>query len=112
MTYMAEKNFQCLNFYTRIPKEFICNLDGILQNDFHLKSSFDKAGYIFGQSTCIWECSGHFDHWFSIIKSFLMHGKLYQRQKSIKSINPDIRLWPAVKLVARVTTFVCHCRSH
>ena len=39
------------------------------QNDFHLKSSFDKTKYIFDQS--IWECNGHFDHWFSNTKSFL-----------------------------------------
>ena len=26
-----------------------------------LKSSFDKAKYIFDQG--IWECNGHFDHW-------------------------------------------------
>ena len=39
------------------------NLDGILQNDFHQKSSFDKTKHIFDQS--IWECNGHFVHWFS-----------------------------------------------
>ena len=45
--------------YNNIHKEFISNFDGILQNDFHLKS-FDKTKYIpvFDQS--IWECSGHF----------------------------------------------------
>ena len=39
------------------------NLDGILQNDFHQKSPFDKTKHIFDQS--IWECNGHFVHWFS-----------------------------------------------
>ena len=34
---------------TSIHKEFIRNLDGILQNDFHLKS-FEKTKYIFEQS--------------------------------------------------------------
>ena len=33
--------------YSGIRKEFIRNLDGILQNYFHLKSSFDKNKYIF-----------------------------------------------------------------
>ena len=32
----------------------------LLQNDFHLMSSFDKTKYIFDPS--IWECNGHFDH--------------------------------------------------
>ena len=31
-------------------KKFISNLDGILQIDFHLKSSFDKTKYNFDQS--------------------------------------------------------------
>ena len=46
--------------YSSIRKEFIKNLDGVLQNDVHLKSSFDKTKYIFDQS--IWECNGHCDH--------------------------------------------------
>ena len=46
-----------------VHEEFIRNLDGILQNNFHLKSSFDMTKYFFDQS--IWECNGHFDHWFS-----------------------------------------------
>ena len=29
--------------HSSIPKEFIRNLDGILQNNFYLKSSFDKT---------------------------------------------------------------------
>ena len=32
-------------------------------------SAFKKTRYIFDQS--IWECNGHFDHWFSNIESFL-----------------------------------------
>ena len=55
--------------YSSIRKIFIRNLDGILQNDFHLKSSFDKTKYIFDQS--IWECNGHFDDSFSNTKAFL-----------------------------------------
>ena len=34
-----------------------------------MKSSFDEAKYIFDQS--IWECNGHFDHWFSNTKAFV-----------------------------------------
>ena len=45
------------------------NIYVVLQNDFHLKSSFDKTKYIFDQS--IWECNGHFDHCFSNTKAFL-----------------------------------------
>ena len=47
----------------------IAGLSKILCNDFHLMSAFEKTRYIFNQS--IWECNGHFDHWFSNIKSFL-----------------------------------------
>ena len=36
--------------YIKIHNEFICTLNWILQNDFHLKSSFDKGKYIFDQS--------------------------------------------------------------
>ena len=36
-----------LRVYRSIRKEFIRNIDGILQNNFHLKSSFDKTKYIF-----------------------------------------------------------------
>ena len=43
--------------HSSICKEYIRNLDGFLQNDFHLKSSFDKTKYIFYQG--IWECNGH-----------------------------------------------------
>ena len=48
---------------------FINSLSKILCSDFHLMSAFEKTRYIFDQS--IWECNGHFDHWFSNIKSFL-----------------------------------------
>ena len=54
--------------YSGIHEKFIRNLDGILQNNFHLKSSFDKT-LIFDQS--ILKCSGHFDHWFSNTRIFL-----------------------------------------
>ena len=36
--------------YSSSHKEFISNFDGILQNDFHVKSSFDKTKYIFDQN--------------------------------------------------------------
>ena len=55
--------------YSSIFKEFDSNFDGILQNNFHLMSSLDKTEYIFDQT--IWECSGHFDQWFSNTKAFL-----------------------------------------
>ena len=55
--------------YSSIGEEFIGNLNGILQNDFHLMSSFNKTKCIFDQS--IWECNGHFDDWFSNSKAFL-----------------------------------------
>ena len=45
---------------------------GFYRNDFHLKSSFDKTKYIFDQS--IWECNGHFDHWFSNTKALSVSG--------------------------------------
>ena len=54
--------------YIDICEEFIRNLDGILQNDFHLRSSFNKIKYIFDQS--IWKCNGHFDNWFLNTKAF------------------------------------------
>ena len=49
--------------YSSIHKEFIRNLDVILQNDFHLKLSFDKTKSFFDQT--VWECKGHFYDWFS-----------------------------------------------
>ena len=53
--------------YSSIHKESISNFDGILQNDFNLKASFDETKYIFDQS--IKKCNGHFDHWFSDTKA-------------------------------------------
>ena len=50
---------------------FVINLLAILMVFYkmtHLKSSFDKTKYIFDQS--IWECNGHFDHWFQILRFF------------------------------------------
>ena len=35
-----------LRIYSSIHKEFISNSDGILQDNFHLKSSFYKTKYI------------------------------------------------------------------
>ena len=57
--------------YTRssIRKEFISNLDGILQNNIHQKSSFDKTKYIFDQN--FYEYNGHFDYRFSNTKVYL-----------------------------------------
>ena len=58
--------------YSSIIKEFIRNLDGILHNDFHLKSSFDKTKYIFVHSLLIWECNSCFDSWFSKFQDFFV----------------------------------------
>ena len=58
--------------YSSIHKEFIKDLDGFLQNDFHLKSSFDKTKYVYIFDQSIWECNGHFDHWFSNTKAFFV----------------------------------------
>ena len=55
--------------YSSNRSVFINSLSKILCSDFHLMSAFEKTRYIFDQS--IWECNGHFDHWFSNIKSFL-----------------------------------------
>ena len=49
--------------YSSNRSVFINSLSKILCSDFHLMSAFEK--------TSIWECNGHFDHWFSNIKSFL-----------------------------------------
>ena len=68
---------------------FINSLSRILCSDFHLMSAFEKTGHIFDQS--IWECNGHFDHWFSNIKSFLCgvwnlrKEKLYPEDFSMKT---------------------------
>ena len=55
--------------YSNNRSVFINSLSKILCSDFHLMSAFEKTRYIFDQS--VWECNGHFDHWFSNIKSFL-----------------------------------------
>ena len=55
--------------YSSNRSVFINSLNKILCSDFHLMSAFEKTRYIFDQS--VWECNGHFDHWFSNIKSFL-----------------------------------------
>ena len=51
--------------YSNNRRVFINSLSKILCSDFHLMSAFEKTRYIFDQS--IWECNGHFDHWFSNI---------------------------------------------
>ena len=55
--------------YSSNRSVFINSLSKILCSDFLLMSAFKKTRYIFDQS--IWECNGHFDHWFSNIKSSL-----------------------------------------
>ena len=55
--------------YSSIHKEFISNFDGILQNDFYQKSSFDRTKYIFDQS--IWKCNDHLIIDFQIIFQIL-----------------------------------------
>ena len=56
--------------YSSSRKEFIGNFDGILQNNFHPRSSFEKTKYTVDQSN--WECNGHFDHWFSNTEAFFV----------------------------------------
>ena len=80
--------------YSSICKEFIGNLDGFLQNDFHLKSSFDKTKYIFDQS--IWECNGHFDDWFSNTKAFLCGIWNLCREKLYPSGSSDLVLHSSI----------------
>ena len=80
--------------YSSIRKEFIGNLDGFLQNDFHLKSSFDKTKYIFDQS--IWECNGHFDDWFSNTKAFLCGIWNLRREKLYPSGSSDLVLHSSI----------------
>ena len=76
--------------YSSIRKEFIKNLDGFLQYDFHLKSSFDKTKFIFDQG--IWECNGHFDDWFSNTKAFLCGIWNLRREKLYPSGSSDLVL--------------------
>ena len=74
--------------------EFIGILNGFLQNDFHLKSSFDKTKYIFDQS--IWECNGHFDHCFSNTKAFLCGIWNLCREKLYPSGSSDLVLHSSI----------------
>ena len=55
--------------YSNNRSVLINSLSKILCSDFHLMSAFEKTRYIFDQS--VWECNGHFNHWFSNIESFL-----------------------------------------
>ena len=80
--------------YSSIRKEFIRNLDGFLENDFHLKSSFDKTKYIFDPS--IWECNGHFDDWFSNTKAFLCGIWNLHREKLYSSGSSDLVLQSSI----------------
>ena len=75
-------------------KKIIKNLDGFLQNDFHLKLSFDKTKYIFDQS--IWECNGHFDDWFSNTKAFLCSIWNLRREKVYPSGSSDLVLYSSI----------------
>ena len=58
------------------------NLDGILQNDFHLKSSFDKTKYIFDQ--IIWECNCPVG--FQILRFFFFFGIWNMRREKLYSL--------------------------
>ena len=80
--------------YSSICKEFIKNLDGILQSKFHLKSSFDKTKYIFDQS--IWECNGHFDDWFSNAKAVCVAHGIYAGKKLYPSGLSDLVLHSSI----------------
>ena len=62
-------------------KNLLAILIGILQNDFHLKSSFDKTKCILDQS--IWECNFHL---FSNTKAFCVVYKIYAKRNSIRFI--------------------------
>ena len=72
--------------YSSIRKKFIKNLDGFLQNDLHLKSSFDKTKYIFYQS--IWECNGHFDALvFQILRLFCVAYEICAERSFIPQVH-------------------------
>ena len=66
-----------------IESVFINSLSKILCSDFHLMSAFEKTRYIFDQS--VWECNGHFDHWFSNIKSSVLCGIWNLRKEKLHS---------------------------
>ena len=55
--------------YSNICKEFIRNLDRILQNNFLLKYHLIRENTLLIR--VFWECNGHFDHWFSNTEAFL-----------------------------------------
>ena len=86
--------------YSSVCKIFIRNLNRILQNDFHLKSSSDKRKYFFNQS--IWECNGHFDHWFSNTKAFLCSIWNLHREKFYPLSSSDL-----VLLLAQLHQLIC-----
>ena len=75
--------FRC-PVYSNYRSVFINSLSKILCSDFHLMSAFEKTRYIFDQN--IWECNGHFDHWFSNITSFLCVLKICARKNFIQRI--------------------------
>ena len=70
--------------YSNNRSVFINSLSKILCSDFHLMSAFEKTRYIFDQS--IWECNGHFDHWFSNIKDFCAVFGICARKNFIQTI--------------------------
>ena len=69
-------------------------MKAILQNDFHLKSSFDETTCIFDQS--IWECKGHFDEWFLNTKAFLCGIRNLRREKLYPSGSSDLFLHSSI----------------
>ena len=77
-----------------VRPSFITNLDEFLQNDFHLKSSFDKTKHIFDQS--ILECNGHFDDWFSNTMAFLCGIWNLHREKLYPSGSSDLLLHSSI----------------
>ena len=69
-------------------------LMGFYRMTFILKSSFEKAKYIFDQS--MWECNGHFDHWFSNTKAFLRGIWNLRREKLYPSGSSDLVLHSSI----------------
>ena len=67
--------------YNNNRSVFINSLSKILCSDFHLMSAFEKTRYIFDQS--IWECNGHFDHWFSNIKRLFVRCLEFAQGKTL-----------------------------
>ena len=62
---IATSEWEC-PAYSNNRSVFINSLSIILCSDFYLMSAFEKTRYIFDQS--VWECNGHFDHWFLVLK--------------------------------------------